>query len=178
MSSFTFSDKDILNSELHPAFPAVAYGIKTHSGIFGRKTTELTPFSHGTPYRGIPGEIDWKSKKFQIGGVKRKWSSLKSKGGAFSSGKEWHWLGRSYVVRYHDKEWTVTSHFWGNAAGAFFRLRRSHLFRSNEPASISFSQDIQSSEDMVFLILVLLYSETKRREKSQKSAEDSPPPRQ
>ncbi|KAG5646620.1 hypothetical protein DXG03_002924 [Asterophora parasitica] len=164
MAFLTFSDKDILNSELHPSFPDASYRIKTHSGLFGRRTTALTPLSHGSPYRGIAGEIDWKAKKFQIGGVKRKWKSLKRGGGVFSSGKEWHWSGRSYVVRYHDKEWTATRHSWGNSAGAVFRLRRTHLFRSNEPASISFSQDIPP-EDMVFLILVFLYSETKRRAK-------------
>ncbi|KAG5646171.1 hypothetical protein DXG03_004224 [Asterophora parasitica] len=171
MPSLTFTGKDFLNSELHPAYAAVSYRIETHSGFLGRKTTTLTPLSQ-SPYRGIPGEIDWRDKTFQIGDVKHNWSGLnRDTGGFFSSAKEWHWpSGRSYVVNYNNGEWTAVGHSWGSTGGAVFRLRRSHITTASEPATISFSQDIPY-EDTVFLILVMIFSEAKREDKSQELRE-------
>jgi hypothetical protein len=40
---------------------------------------------------------------------------------------------------------------------------QSHIFTKSEPASISFPFDL-SNEDMIFLILVFIYSETKRQD--------------
>ena len=50
----------------------------------------------------------------------------------------------------------------GSSVVAILNVRRPHLFRRDEPPSISVFN--LPMEEMVFLILVLLYSETKRQD--------------
>ncbi|GLB38118.1 hypothetical protein LshimejAT787_0411690 [Lyophyllum shimeji] len=174
MATFTFSSKDILNSELHCAAagrPPVSYTIHTTTGFLGRKTTSLVLFAGSTSrYQGATAAIHWKKHTFEIGGVSRDWADLKQHaGGIFSRKRIWRWSGQSYTVKFHYPIWTATSNSAQRPTTTTFTLYNFHWFRASEPAYISFPPDI-SEEDTVFLILVLLYSERKRQDRQRSSS--------
>ncbi|GLB38119.1 hypothetical protein LshimejAT787_0411700 [Lyophyllum shimeji] len=144
--------------------------MSTSYGILGRKQTTLTPSSH-PPSSGVHGAIHWRGKgKFEIGGVKKTRSTLKHREGLFSSARIWQWSAQAYKVEYHRRRWTATSTSSGHPASAVFALRKASLFGSSRAASISFSGAI-SVEDMVFLTLVMIYSEIQRREKDDEAVD-------
>lgn len=45
-----------------------------------------------------------------------------------------------------------------------FHVGKSHTFKADEVSTIEFMPDVHS-EELVFLILVMIYSETRRKEK-------------
>lgn len=79
--ALTFLNKELLESTLVDADGAVHYMMRTSSVfILGRKATTITAAT------GLVGTINWRAKTFEINGVQRKWSAIKSKpGGLFSS---------------------------------------------------------------------------------------------
>ncbi|KAJ7785264.1 hypothetical protein DFH07DRAFT_763862 [Mycena maculata] len=157
----TFKSKDILNSHLH-AGHSNPYTTSTSSGVLGRKTTTLkTGFLSGSA-----GKIDWRDKEFKIGGRTKKWRKVESSGGWFTSGREWEWAGYTYTVKHSHHKWTATN---SHREVAYFTPYQSHLLRSSEHASLYISPEIQDEHQRVFLILVLLYSETKRQDKQHKT---------
>ncbi|KAF8054247.1 hypothetical protein FPV67DRAFT_1552627 [Lyophyllum atratum] len=165
MVRLTFTQSDLLNSGLrsNTAPHADSYNINTTHGLLGRKITSLVPANESfTDASGFPAAIHWKQGQFEIGGMQCAWQTLKhTPGGWFSSTREWRWSGHSYAVKYTRPQWTAIS---SNSISAVFSPYRSRIFSASEPAYIEFSSDI-SDKDMVFLTLVMIYSETRRQEK-------------
>lgn len=133
MTTFTVSGKDILNGEITPTAPN-AYGsyyftTQTDSGFRGLKTTFLKPATNSTVHTPlIGGSINWREKTFEIGGVVKKWKTLKHRVGnifrtfpyveiakcvgnsdspAEISLTEWFWTDRRYAIKRANKQWTV-----------------------------------------------------------------------
>ncbi|KAJ7645067.1 hypothetical protein DFH06DRAFT_1212307 [Mycena polygramma] len=160
----TFKSKDILNSHMH-AGHSNAYITSSSSGILGRKTTTLK--THGF-LSGSAGKIHWRHKTFEIGGKTKKWRKVESSAGWFTSGREWEWSGHTYTVKHSHHTWTAT-----NAHVEVARLtpHKSHLLRASEHAFLQISPEIQDEHQRAFIILVLLYSETKRLDKKKEAEE-------
>ncbi|KAG6817815.1 hypothetical protein H0H87_003223 [Tephrocybe sp. NHM501043] len=56
-----------------------------------------------------------------------------------------------------------------HADDATFTLRKRRMFREDDPAFVNFSSKL-ALHDMVFLALVMIYSETKRQQRKEKAA--------
>lgn len=170
MPNFTFSKQDILNTDLHhdPAGRSTSYRIDTTTGFRGRKTTTLVPTGRSSSHR-IPAAIHWRERTFEMGGVKHDWSTLKhNTGGIFSSSREWRWSRKSYTVKFHHAIWTASLTSSPHTTRATFSPYKSHWFSPNESGQISIPVDV-SDEDTAFLILVMIYSETKRLDSARSS---------
>jgi hypothetical protein len=81
MSTFTFTDANILESRLLPDDGSNYFTTHTLYGIIRRKETTITPGSeianvHGS---GISGSISWKNETFEIGGVVKRVSDLRDR---------------------------------------------------------------------------------------------------
>lgn len=137
MTTLTVSKSDILNSELTPLPPntdgSYYFTTQTDSGFRGLKTTFLKPATNSRVYTPLlGGSINWREKTFEIGGVVKKWETLKHRLGsvfrtfpyveiAKSVGNtdnpaeisltEWCWTDRRYAVKRANKQWTVRSNF-------------------------------------------------------------------
>ncbi|KAF7360681.1 hypothetical protein MVEN_00799900 [Mycena venus] len=133
--------------------------------MLGRKTTTLRTSGF---FSGSAGKIHWRDKTFEIGGKTKKWRKVERSGGWFTSGREWEWSGHTYTVKHAHHRWTVTD---SHEEVAHFTPYKSHLLRSNEHASLHFTSAIQDEHQRAFIILVLLYSETKRKDKQAKATE-------
>ncbi|KAG5647521.1 hypothetical protein DXG03_009458 [Asterophora parasitica] len=82
-STYTFIDKDILNTALHPHGldnNMVSYTVKTtyRAGLVGPKVTTFTP-SAVDDWDSMVGEINWKAQMFSIGGLAVRWEDLRTK---------------------------------------------------------------------------------------------------
>lgn len=88
MLTFTFTKKDLLNTALLPSHhlnsSGISYTLSTTTGLFGRKITTLASSGGLSTYTVLGGAINWRKRRFEIGGVQRKWSSLKRRTGLFS----------------------------------------------------------------------------------------------
>ncbi|KAJ7445104.1 hypothetical protein FB451DRAFT_1568233 [Mycena latifolia] len=158
----TFKSKDILNNHLHDTrqFHSNPY---TTSSSSDRKTTTLKTAGF---LSSSAGKIHWRDKSFEIGGRTKKWRKVESSAGWFTSGREWEWSGHTYTVKHSHNKWTAT-----NSQGstvAHFAPHKFYLFSSSEHASLNISPEIQDEHQRAFLILVMLYSETKRQDKQLK----------
>ncbi|KAJ7181562.1 hypothetical protein C8R43DRAFT_969521 [Mycena crocata] len=107
---------------------------------------------------------------FTINGVKREWKYLKShSGGIFSSGREWNWDQRPYILKYHNsqKELLATSSAIGTVR---FTTYRFHLFSHSKPATLHFPPQLQNETEKMFLIMAILQTETRRQERARRSS--------
>ncbi|KAJ6562610.1 hypothetical protein B0H19DRAFT_1145141 [Mycena capillaripes] len=161
--NLTFKSKDILNSHLH-ANHSNPYTTSSSGGILGRKTTTLKTSGF---LSGSAGKINWRDKTFEIGGKTKKWRKIEGSAGWFTSGREWEWSGHTYTVKHSRHKWTVTN---SHGEVARFTPYKSHLLRPSEYASLQISPEIHDEHQRAFIILVLLYSETKRQDKQAKTA--------
>lgn len=116
---------------------------------------------------GTSAAIRWRERRFETGGVKRDWSTFKYKpAGIFSKTRKWHWSGESFTVKFliDDDKWIASSDSSRHPTRATFYPYKYHFFGPSEPGYISFSPDV-SDEDTIFLILVMIYSETRRQDR-------------
>ncbi|KAJ6570814.1 hypothetical protein DFH09DRAFT_1277469 [Mycena vulgaris] len=153
----TFKSKDVLNSHLHDVGHSNPY---TTSSSDRKTTLKTAGFLSGSA-----GKIHWRDKSFEIGGWTKKWRKVESSAGWFTSGREWEWSGYTYTVKHSRNQWTAT-----NSQGevARFTPHKFHLLRSSDHAFLHISSHIQDEHQRAFLILVMLYSETKRQKKQLK----------
>jgi len=168
MSQFTFGDQDILNCDLLPeSGRSLSYRINTSKGFIGRKKTTLVPMDRGAS-RGISGAIDWRNDTYEVGGVTRDRSTIKHKtGGMFSSTREWRWSRQTYTVDFNgDGIWTALTSSSRHPTVATFYPYKFRFFSPSGLAHISFSPDV-SEEDMIFLILVMIWSDTQQKDRNQ-----------
>ncbi|GLB34685.1 hypothetical protein LshimejAT787_0202500 [Lyophyllum shimeji] len=175
MPTYTFVSKDLLNTAIIPDEPHhwIAYSTSTTSNVLGPKLTLLTPSVVRNTYGpALDGAIDWKEETFVIGGRSAKWANLKCKLSRRSgSAREWKWFGERFTVKYESGtgRWTAKSGSPAHADDAVFTVRKHRIFGADDPATIEFALNV-SARDMVFLILVLIYSETKRQQRKEKVA--------
>ncbi|KAJ7448610.1 hypothetical protein B0H11DRAFT_2080020, partial [Mycena galericulata] len=160
--ALTFVESQLLKSTLIGTDGTVYYTTSTSSGfLLGRKVTTITAAS------GLVGTIDWRQKVFTIDGVKREWHGLKSRtGGILSSKREWNWGKRPYTLKHRDSNMELlATPSSGNAGGIIrFTTYRSHFFRDNEPAAISFPHQMQDEVERMFLLMVILKTEIHRQD--------------
>ncbi|KAJ7089995.1 hypothetical protein C8R44DRAFT_818380 [Mycena epipterygia] len=156
MTEFTFEARDILNSQLLCG-NSTAYTTNTSLGILGKTPTTLTG-----PGLGTAGKINWGRPSFEIGGQKyncwkmwrpRVWLSM-------HHARNWTWGGQTYAVRLSE-EWTMTT---PQGEVARFRPHKFHLLGESEHAVLQISPAVEDEQLRVFIILVMLWSETKRKE--------------
>ncbi|KAJ7640028.1 hypothetical protein DFH06DRAFT_630010 [Mycena polygramma] len=167
-----FESKDMLNSALVRPDGKVEYTTHTELDLYDHKRTTIKGRS------GLRAIIDWTAKTFTIGGKERLWTQLKKNMGNPLSSKfrVWHWSDTRYTVRYakdHDGEMRYTvrrtredGKWEEKEEGAGADLARLspvvvHFFNPPEPAVLSLAPELEEMEG-IFLILVLLASETKR----------------
>ncbi|KAF8233678.1 hypothetical protein L208DRAFT_879978 [Tricholoma matsutake] len=165
MTTFTFKDKNILTSRLESNHGSGSFTTHTTYRMIGlgRKETTVIPDSGAYVHDSVgSGSINWKNKTFEIGGVVKRVADLNRRPSFFRRTREWQWSGRQFTVEYSYREnrHTVTS---GTVCASMTPPYELRLFTKVEPASISFLSDL-SKEDMMFLFLVLLYSETRRKD--------------
>ncbi|KAJ7292169.1 hypothetical protein C8J57DRAFT_1458668, partial [Mycena rebaudengoi] len=153
----TFNSKDFLNSHLTSGH-SNAYTTSTSRGMRGLKITQLASGF----FPGTAGRIDWRDKSFEIAGRTQKIKRISSSGGWFSLSRDWKWGAHTYTLKYSRKGWTAKTSM---GEVAHYNSYKPHLFRSSDHAAIQISPAIQDQHEIVFLILVMLYSETKRLER-------------
>jgi len=170
-TAYIFSDSNTLQSGFRNVDPKkVHYTIKTSPGTGPkeRQITELVPTennAHDAPH----GAIDWKKSGIIVGDVEKKISELRHAPGDITTGtRAWKWDGKEYDVGLSGQQWIITSELarsTHNIPSATFTPLKSGV---SGPAqmSIQFSEDV-TPKDMVFLTLVLIYSDTERNDEAQ-----------
>ncbi|KAJ7859374.1 hypothetical protein B0H14DRAFT_3446751 [Mycena olivaceomarginata] len=161
VSSVWYERHVILDSEIHCGEDhALEYTTRTVKTRSSRQTTSLEGAETST------SKIDWKRQTFEIAGSTRKIAQMRTKRAAFSSSRYWTWLDQEeYRVKYEaemDRTWTVYS-YDGTILATFTAYTRRFL-RDNSMPVLSVSESITDENEQQFLILILLYSETKRLE--------------
>ncbi|KAJ7034620.1 hypothetical protein C8F04DRAFT_1259850 [Mycena alexandri] len=165
-TTFAFNSPTILNSTFTPDDDDdVEYTTSTTvNGVKKRSSRQIT-YLQGAP-ETANSVIDWKRNTFEISGMKRHMSDLRTKRSTFSSTRYWTWFdAEEYKVKYEaelDKTWTVFS--YDGSVLATFTAAVQRLFNSNSMPVLSLSEGIVDEDERRFIILVLLYSETKRLE--------------
>ncbi|KAJ7306215.1 hypothetical protein DFH08DRAFT_824871 [Mycena albidolilacea] len=160
-TTLIFNSSRILDSEIHCGEDhALEYTTRTVKTRSSRQTTSLEGAETST------SKIDWKRQTFEIAGSTRKIAQMRTKRAAFSSSRYWTWLDQEeYRVKYEaemDRTWTVYS-YDGTILATFTAYTRRFL-RDNSMPVLSISENITDENEQQFLILILLYSETKRLE--------------
>jgi len=160
LTIFTFDSAKILNSALRSAHErSVAYTITTEKIGSSRRTTALKG-----PDGAAPAIIDWKRKTFEISGSRRDMADLRTTRGTFSSSHYWSWFDcEEYKVKYAsevDNSWTVYSYSGQVLATFTSNIRR--VLKDNSLPTLSLAPSIRDEDERQFIILLLLYSETKR----------------
>ncbi|KAF8217481.1 hypothetical protein K438DRAFT_1952370 [Mycena galopus ATCC 62051] len=167
--SFTtlfFDSPKVLNSNIRYEDADVNYTIRT-----AQPNPSLRQI---TSLEGPPGRpkamIDWKSRAFEIRGAKRFIEQLCTKRGTFSSSRYWSWFdAEEYKVKWEAEiEHTWTIHAYDGRVLASFTPKTRRLFHANTMPMLKISPSITDEDEEEFIILILLYSETKRMESLRK----------
>ncbi|CAK5272510.1 unnamed protein product [Mycena citricolor] len=110
--------------------------------------------------------IDWREKTFEISGTRCALSKMRRKRSAFASSRYWTWFDcEEYKVKYEAEAvntWTVYS--YTGSVLATFSASTSRLFRGKTNPILTLSSSVSDEEERQFILLVLLYSETRRME--------------
>ncbi|KAF8816006.1 hypothetical protein BYT27DRAFT_6483652 [Phlegmacium glaucopus] len=161
---------NLLNTRLQSSHDnSIIYAISTSQTLWGRKYTYLRD---ANPALGeaptTVGTIDWKKKTFEIQGQRKSIKNIKripkgsSKGSRF-----WRWSDdrEEYEIVYKKRMWKGLLSAKNNDAEATLSVPfRSQLFGKTKPMVLNLSRTALA-KDEVFLILVLIYSQTKRRDR-------------
>ncbi|KAF7304075.1 hypothetical protein MIND_00639000 [Mycena indigotica] len=164
MHEYTFDSAHILQNALRDTYLARVYTTRTTSEApFSRQQTVLEHQPTSTE-----AVIDWQAKTFRIGtgaGTTKSVDSLK-RSPTFSTSRYWRWgTGEEYKVKYSDGSWTVSS-----STGALIASLSSateHIIRQNLNSLpvLRLARTVADETQRQFLILLLLYSETRRIER-------------
>ncbi|KAK6967096.1 hypothetical protein R3P38DRAFT_837317 [Favolaschia claudopus] len=168
MDSFTFDSERITKSAILSARGnrSVHYTSNTSKNLFARQCTTVEDAT-GT----IRGAIDWKERTFEImgeGGKKESVDLLKRKDPSqtfATSTRFWRWSsqGEEYKVRYSNSTstWIVTVLSTGELVSELTSTIE-RVFKSNTLPTWNISRDVRNETERLFILMVLLYSETKR----------------
>ncbi|KAJ7182474.1 hypothetical protein C8R43DRAFT_1116116 [Mycena crocata] len=162
MQSLTFESDKILKSAIRDSNDrTLRYNTNTTKQGFSRHRTTLEAAS--TSRSTGATTIDWRQRTFEIAGKTHSIDLLKRKLSKFSEKRYWKWCDDDeYKVKFatSSNNWSVT-----NLAGdviAELDPYTEHTFKPSSPAVIRLARDIRDEEERRFIVLVLLYSETKR----------------
>ncbi|KAF7318906.1 hypothetical protein HMN09_00226400 [Mycena chlorophos] len=166
---------NVLNAHIRAAHDnSVLYTLRTNFGYRGRKDTILCD---ANPAPGAPsatvGVIHWQDKSLEIMGHRKPCADLKRQAGKFfNRTKHWRWAQdrKDYQILYDDEEWKATLNQNMLIAGRFC-VPRPHLFSKQPPTLLHLTQTALA-EDEIFLILVFIYCETKRQDRTNSSIGD------
>ncbi|KAJ7037870.1 hypothetical protein C8F04DRAFT_384042 [Mycena alexandri] len=175
----TFDNKtNVLNANIRAVHDnSIIYSLRTSFGYRGRKDTILCDENpapgHGTA--AAVGAIHWQEKTLEIFGHKKSCAELKRRaGGFFNRTRHWRWSAdrKEYEILYEQEEWKATLEHNMCIAGRFSVPFRPHLFSKSQPALLHLTKTALA-EDEVFLILVFIYCEAKRQDKTNSSSGDA-----
>ncbi|KAJ7056090.1 hypothetical protein C8F01DRAFT_1156795 [Mycena amicta] len=165
-----FDSPKILSSTLRYADDhEIAYTVSTAKRGRGssKQTTALLEegIAHADGQNQVAA-IDWREKTFEISGERRRTNELQTKRTTFSSSRYWSWFEQDeYKVKYSaetENTWTLFSYSGQVLATLTSRIQR--LLAPNSLPVLRIASSIHDEDERRFIILVLLYSETKRLE--------------
>ncbi|KAJ7120694.1 hypothetical protein C8R43DRAFT_79148 [Mycena crocata] len=185
MEAFFDNKTNVVNARICAVLDeAVMYSVETKFEFQGRVRTILRDENPipgpGASRSAVVGAINWKDKSFEVYGHKHKVDELRRTAGTlFNKTKYWRWSGarKEYEISYTHEEWKATieardAKSSGNEgkegkaiAGRFCVPFRPHLFHKSKPAVIHLTTEALA-EDEVFLLLVFIYEEVKRQDKT------------
>ncbi|KAK7017815.1 hypothetical protein R3P38DRAFT_3320534 [Favolaschia claudopus] len=152
MEAFFDNKTNILNARICAKLDASEmYTVETKFDFHGRIQTILrdrNPVLSGSSSVGV-GAINWKEKTFEVKGQKSKYHQLRrTKGNLFNKTRGWRWSAtrKEYDLSYSFEEWKAVLDDGVTVAGTF---------------SAPFHE--------VFLLLVFIYEEVKRQDKTNTS---------
>ncbi|KAJ3505870.1 hypothetical protein NLJ89_g7186 [Agrocybe chaxingu] len=161
--TFNLSEYDLGNTPIVPdppdASPLSFTTATERSFTDAPKLTTLTTTSSDPETKPIVGVLDWKKKTMEINGRTRLVADLKSKtsGSAFNLTREWTWGTSKYVVSTKKGVWTAKR---GEDSIAVLTPLIRHPFKKDELRTLTFHVNL-SEEEMIFLILALIYQDLK-----------------
>ncbi|KAJ7775974.1 hypothetical protein DFH07DRAFT_798933 [Mycena maculata] len=174
MEAFFDNKTNIINARICAVLDsAVMYSLETKFDFQGRVRTVLRDENAvGSPSRSAAvAVINWKDKTFEIHGHKRPWQELKrTVGTLFNKTRFWRWSDtrKEYQIEYTHEEWKATIDDGMTIAGQFCVPSRPRLFGKSKPTVIHLTTTALA-EDEVFLLLVFIYEEVKRQDKTNTS---------
>ncbi|KAF7325881.1 hypothetical protein MKEN_00438900 [Mycena kentingensis (nom. inval.)] len=153
---------------------SVLYTVSTNFGYRGRKDTLLLDANPlpGTTSRTV-GAIHWGDKTLEVNGHRKSCAELKRRAGRFyNRTRHWRWSQdrKEYEIIFEGEEWKATLNQNMLIAGRFY-VPRPHLF-SKAPPTVLHLTKTALCEDEIFLILVFIYVETKRQDRTNSSTAD------
>ncbi|KAJ7302286.1 hypothetical protein DFH08DRAFT_794632 [Mycena albidolilacea] len=173
MEAFFDNKTNIVNARICAVLDeAVMYSVQTKFEFQGRVRTILRDENPlpGTP-SAVVGAINWKEKTFEVQGQKCKYDEIRRTAGSlFNKTRLWRWSAtrKEYDFSYTHEEWKATIEDGRTIAGRFCVPFRPHLFSKSKPAVIHLTSTALA-EDEVFLLLVFIYEEVKRQDKTNTS---------
>ncbi|KAJ6599747.1 hypothetical protein DFH09DRAFT_1128725 [Mycena vulgaris] len=159
-TTFTFDSAKILRSTLRSADERpLTYTTSTVTAT----APDESPRTALAGADGTPNAvIDWRHNTFSIGNSTRHVSELRQKRTMFSSSRYWSWFDcEECKVKRQGNMWTVFSYSGGVLATFTPNINRGS--RKSLPI-LTLAASVRDEEERRFIILVLLYSETKRLE--------------
>ncbi|KAJ7448686.1 hypothetical protein B0H11DRAFT_340636 [Mycena galericulata] len=159
MPSYTFDSENILRSGIRGKDRSLQYRTNTVKHYFSRDHTTIEDASGHTR-----GTINWQERRsFQISERRNEIPSLKRKLSTFSWTRYWKRTeGEEYQVKYSSVEntWTVKTSTGETIGELHSRVER--LFKANSTPTLFIGGDIRDEDEQLFILMVLLYSETRR----------------
>ncbi|KIJ92944.1 hypothetical protein K443DRAFT_684900 [Laccaria amethystina LaAM-08-1] len=166
-SSFAISR--VLNAKIRTTHDdTVIYSVTTSEGLWGRRYTFLKDANPALGDSTTVGVIHWNEKILEVCGHKKSLKDIRRKPQGLIRERYWRWSSdrREFVIDFQEDEWKVKINNSKNVTveGSFDVPYRPRLFGKTTPMVFHLSRKALA-KDEVFLILVLIYSESKRQEK-------------
>ncbi|KAF7312472.1 hypothetical protein MIND_00260800 [Mycena indigotica] len=150
---------------------AVMYTVETKFEFKGRFRTILRDENPVPGANAVVGAINWRDKSIEVLGHRQKLEEVRRKTGSlFNKQKFWRWAParKEYELVYTHEEWKATIEDGKTIAGRFCIPFRPHLFHKSERPVVHLTSTALA-EDEVFLLLVFLYEEVRRQDKTNTS---------
>ncbi|KAK7044622.1 hypothetical protein R3P38DRAFT_2879832 [Favolaschia claudopus] len=167
---------NVLNAQIRTVHDnTLLYTLRTTFGYFGRKDTVLLDENPVSGAAAVVGAIHWHEKSIEIFGHRKSCSELKRRSGRFyNRTRHWRWAPdrKEYEVVYEREEWKATLDHNMCIAGRFAISFRPHIFSKTKPPLVHLTARALE-EDEIFLILVFIYNEVRRQEKTNSSRLDA-----
>ncbi|KAJ7064896.1 hypothetical protein C8F01DRAFT_779538 [Mycena amicta] len=165
---------NVLNAHIRAVHDnSILYTVRTTFGYRGRKDTILCDANPVPGASATVGAIHWQDKTLEIMGHRKPYSELKRQAGRFfNRTRHWRWSPdrKDYELLFEGEEWKATLNQNMLIAGRFC-VPRPHLF-SKQPPTLLHLTKTALAEDEIFLILVFIYCETKRQDRTNSSIAD------
>ncbi|KAF7316710.1 hypothetical protein HMN09_00404100 [Mycena chlorophos] len=173
MEAFFDNKTNLVNARICAGLDkAIMYTVETKFEFQGRFRTVLRDENPvGENSNMVVGVINWRDKSMEVGGKRRKLDEVRrTKGSLFNKQRFWKWSSRrkEYELSYTHEEWKATLEDGKVIAGRFCVPFRPHLFHKSEPPVVNLTSTALI-EDEVFLLLVFIYEEVKRQDKTNTS---------